>query len=222
MLTNWIDSLFPVRCLQCHQTLRNQEPGLCTTCLDSLAGWPTAFNTQALADEIFGGRVPIQSVYLLATFHTHSPLRSALHSIKYHGNKELARVLGSQLFHHHPFSSNIDIAVPVPIHPEKRLKRGYNQAEIIAKGICEESGIRLENALIKIANTQSQTLLSREDRWENASKSYELSENQIAEKDILLVDDTLTTGATLEACALPLLEGGAKSISVAVLGYASV
>lgn len=222
MLTKWINWLFPPRCIQCNNTLIISEPEMCSTCLDELPGWPTEFNPSQLADDLFGGRVPIQAVHLLATFHSESPLRKALHSIKYNRNKELAKQLGSLLFHRHAHAIRADIVVPVPIHPDKKRRRGYNQAEEIARGVSQSSGLEVRNALMKVENTSSQTLLNREQRWENVANSFQLSEPSVANLNVLLVDDTLTTGATLEACAIQLLNGGAKSISIAALGYASV
>lgn len=221
MLTNWINWVFPNRCISCSNMLIPKEPGMCFNCLDTTAGWPTEFNPELLAQELFGGRIPISSTHLLATFHTHSPLRKALHAIKYQGNRQLAQTLGAMLYRRQASQMQFDCIVPVPIHHEKAMIRGYNQAEEIARGISESSQVPLLTALEKLQNTSSQTLLNRKERWENVAHSFQLKNPKINSRHILLVDDTLTTGATLEACAEQLLNGGAASISIAALGYAS-
>ncbi|NVK27234.1 MAG: ComF family protein [Flavobacteriia bacterium] len=211
-----------MRCKLCHEILQDQSSGLCAPCIDSIAGWPSEFNPSSLADEIFGGRIEIEAVYLLASFHVESPLRKALHEIKYNGNTALANELGRQLSIRNRIQlTKIESITPVPLHPEKLKLRGYNQSEAIAKGIAEASGIVIQNLLSRKKFTPSQTKLNRNQRWSNVEDAFQLNIKTNLPEHVLLVDDTTTTGATLEACAIQLKKAGVKKISIAALGYAT-
>lgn len=222
VLTNTINLLFPKRCKLCNEPLSDPKSGICVVCIDSIAGWPPDFNPVALADEIFGGRIEIEAVYLLASFHAESPLRSALHEIKYEGNVELAGKLGRQLAIRNQLNqSGFSSVTPVPLHPAKFDLRGYNQSEAIAKGIASEAGIKAEVLLKRTKHTPSQTKLDRTHRWSNVEDAFEIIDTSQIPSHVLVVDDTITTGATLEACAIQLKRVGVKRISIAALGYAT-
>lgn len=179
-------------------------------------------NPAKFADELFGGRTPIQSVYLLATFHTHSPLRPALHEIKYNNNPALAQTLGQLMAERYQHQMlEVDALVPVPLHPDKQKQRGYNQSEQIAIGMSRTLNLPVASMLTRTVLNPSQTKLNRRERWDNVSGSFSFNPNVQAARHVLLIDDTLTTGATLEACAQQLLDSGTSLVSIATLGYAS-
>ena len=123
-----------------------------------------------------------------------------------------------------PLFNAIDMLVPVPLHPKKYHQRGFNQAQVISKGIGNALNKPVENSnLIRTIHTSSQTRKSRYDRWENVRDAFTVNRpEKLMGKHLLLVDDVLTTGATLEACATVLLDIENTKVSVATLGYAQV
>lgn len=123
--------------------------------------------------------------------------------------------------HQNLHKAKIDAIVPVPIHPDKKAVRGYNQSEMIANGLAEVLETPVIQALYRESQTVSQTKLNRVERWDNVKDAFSCKATTELPNHILLVDDTLTTGATLEACAVKLLEKYNVKISVATLGYAS-
>jgi ComF family protein len=144
-----------------------------------------------------------------------------LHQLKYRNKPELGNVLGrmyGQLLLEHGFDNHWDTVIPVPLHVNKLKRRGYNQSERFAQGIAEVIGIPAENGLERIKFTETQTNKSRLQRWENVEDVFRTS-NQLNmhNKRILLVDDVMTTGATLAVCANTLLKEGAQSVDIAVI-----
>jgi ComF family protein len=112
--------------------------------------------------------------------------------------------------------------VPVPLHPQKKILRGYNQSELIADGIASTTGMPVNNlALFREVNKTSQTRKSRSERWEEIQHDFIAESNVVKGKNLILVDDVCTTGATVEACALTLLNAGASSVGLLTLAFAS-
>ena len=116
-----------------------------------------------------------------------------------------------------------ELLVPVPLHPQREAKRGYNQAALLAVALGEEIGLPVaEQALQRVRNTASQTKLTRQERRVNVNAAFEMKTGaDFQGKHVVLVDDVATTGATLEACAITLLQGGAKNVSAFTLARAS-
>jgi ComF family protein len=149
-----------------------------------------------------------------------------MHQLKYRGNKEmgiyLGRLMGHALAETNRFRA-VDALVPLPLHPSKEKKRGYNQATVLCQGIAEvlEKPI-LKGVVIRTSHTESQTAKNRVQRWENMEGRFQLVKPQAIEgKHILLVDDVITTGATLEACGAELLEAENVQLSLATLCFSS-
>jgi ComF family protein len=115
----------------------------------------------------------------------------------------------------------IDLCIPMPLHRKKIFSRGYNQATLLCKGIQEQTGIGFdESSLLRIHHTETQTHKSRVERWTNVSGIFEVvNQNAIRGKNILIIDDVITTGASTESCAHTLLHAGAQQIAVASLAY---
>lgn len=178
-------------------------------------------DAQLMAQNLFGGRLPIEALYIHSTFNKNSTLRQILHHIKYSGEKKLAFEMGQRFASRHLHSIHVDGITYVPIHPNKKQKRGFNQSEELAKGIAKSLQIPLVHALEKTTPTRSQTEFTREERWTNVAHTFAISHAFSPCRRILLVDDTLTTGATLEACGQVLLNAGVQKLSLAALGYAS-
>lgn len=148
-----------------------------------------------------------------------------MHSLKYKGRQETGIFLGEQYGNELKESSyfnTVELILPVPMHPTKLRIRGYNQCEKIATGLSNSMNVPFQfDCLSKVVHTESQTKKSRYERWENVQNVFKVNQPEfIAGKHILLVDDVLTTGATLEACATKLLEVPGTRVSVVTLAYA--
>ena len=161
---------------------------------------------------------PIRSAFL---FEGH--IRGVIHALKYRGAKSIAQVLRKRMataWHYYAMES--DVIVPVPLYANREIKRGYNQATVIANALGYEVHIPVtEQALVRVRNTASQTKLNRQERQKNVSDAFICTENAMfVGKRVTLVDDVATTGATLDACAVTLLNSGAKSVNAFTLARA--
>jgi ComF family protein len=175
--------------------------------------------------DLFDGRLRIQYATSLLFYDKGSIYRRLLYQLKYKGKKEagyfLGRLLGSRIQ-----KSNLkipDYIIPVPLHPSKQRRRGYNQSAILARGVSEILGIPvLENTLKRTSHTQTQTQKGRFERWQNVEAVFECREVQkLKNKHVLLIDDVVTTGATLEAAGSRLLEIEGLTLSLATAAYTS-
>ncbi len=229
MKINFINDMrvifFPDSCCCCGDALLSSEYQICTSCSLGLPFTDYSNMVKNPVEKIFWGRVQIDSATALLSFSKKGSVQKILHSIKYKDNKELAvfmgRQLGSALAESHRFD-NVDYLVPVPLHPKKRKKRGYNQSEEIAKGIAQKFDKPVvANVLIRTEFTQTQTKKHRFSRWENVSDKFALTDTDyFAGKHILIIDDVITTGATLESCAHAILQAPNSKVSVAGLAFA--
>lgn len=216
---------FPSTCLICGKRLGSFGIVLCLRCETR---FPISEHTDASRDpvcEIFWGRIPLKAGTALFRFEKGSSYQSMVHDLKYRGHWRtglyLGRLLGQKL--QKGVCSACDLAVPVPLHPRRLRQRGYNQSEFIARGISEVLGIPVHNKLIRrIKYQSSQTSLNRMERFRNMDSVFSLcsSTPDLHNKKILLVDDIVTTGATLEACSRLFLDGFNCSIHMAVLCHA--
>lgn len=173
----------------------------------------------------FAGRVNIEKATTLAYFTNEGLLQHLLHKLKYDGKKEIGTFLGKTLAHdlqQVKWSEKIDAIIPVPLHPKKEATRGFNQAEIIAEGMQEVLNIPvITDVLHRARYTESQTKKTREERLLNMKDAFEVKHREkITGKHLLLIDDVLTTGATLEACAIALSQITNIHISIATIGIA--
>jgi len=228
----WLRSMADVmarrECLCCGNELRAFETDICTFCLADLPDSYTWISGDSPADKVFWGRVATEKVTSLFLYK--GPYRNLVYSLKYKGNYRLAvrlgRLLGQKI------AEDIDLIVPVPLHPRKKRHRGYNQSELISKGILLElkkrnPSVAIERKLLQRRNfTRTQTQKDRADRWKNVCDAFRVSpkraeevKNKFGRPHILIVDDVLTTGATLDACATNLLAALDCRISIATLAY---
>lgn len=201
---------FPVTCITCGKRLASFSDILCLQCEYNLPRTGFMDYANNPVSRAFWGRIPVEMGTSLLRFDKGSSYQSLLHELKYKGNRRvgyyLGRLLGKELINS-PFSS-CDIMVPVPLHPKRHRKRGYNQSEIIARGISLATGIPVVTDLLeRTVHHHSQTSLGRYERFMNISGNFRVCTNapNVNGMKILLVDDVVTTGSTLEACGLELL-----------------
>jgi ComF family protein len=218
--------LFPRLCAGCSKPLLPEEEVLCLNC--NVYYLPrTAYHHLHENETIlrFAGRFPFEKATSLAYFTSEGLLQHLLHELKYNDRKDIGIFLGRQLAYdleQTKWANGIDAIVPVPLHPDKEKLRGYNQSIIISEGMSKVLDMpAMGNALLRIRNTESQTQKTREERILNVQEAFAVKDTEkIKGKHLLLVDDVLTTGATLESCAIALLQTPGVRISIATIGIA--
>lgn len=194
-----------------------------------IAGMPeTNFHIYANnpIEKIFWGRLPLASATAQYYFTKESLMQHLMHELKYRGNKELGlqmgRLIGNDLQQTNRFCY-VDALIPLPLFPAREKRRGYNQATIICEGIAQVLNVEvLRDVVVRTKHTETQTKKGRMERWKNMEGKFELLNSQrIQDKHVLLVDDVVTTGATLEACGHELIAVNNTRLSIATLCYAS-
>ncbi|RUT73156.1 ComF family protein [Ancylomarina longa] len=224
-VNDFINLFYPDLCAACGNYLFKNEKIICTKCLYHLPKTDFHLQKHNPVSILFWGRVPIEYAAALYTFSKGSKYQKLIHKLKYHGATEIGIELGKLLgynLHKSEFFRDIDMIIPVPLHPRKQKIRGYNQAEVIADGIAESMKVPvLTNNLIRKVHTQSQTKKNKLERWENVDNIFSLQNpEQLCNMHLLLVDDVVTTGSTLEACAHALQVAEGVKVSIATLAYA--
>jgi len=217
--------LFPHVCSGCGSDMLNKESLLCMRCIDAMPETNFEIHANNPVEKKFWGRLPFQQATAQYYFIRESLMQRLMHQFKYKKNKELGtqlgRMMGESLKKSNRFT--IDALIPLPLFPAKEKKRGYNQATILCEGIAESLQVPvLSDVIIRSQHTDTQTKKGRIERWQNMEGKFVLAKpGAIANKRVLLVDDVVTTGATLEACALELLKGKNVELSIAALCYAA-
>ncbi len=214
--------VFPHVCDGCGSDLLNIESRLCIRCLASLPETNFEIHPNNPVEKDFWGRLPIISGSAHLYFTKESLVQLLMHQLKYRRNKELGlqlgRMMGSALMSSNRFS-DIDALVPLPLFPSKEKKRGYNQSRVLCDGISEIFNLPvLSNVIARPQHTETQTKKGRIERWRNIEGKFRLVDpEEIKNKHLLLVDDVITTGATLEACGNELLSAENVKLSIATL-----
>jgi len=221
-----VDLVFPDFCEVCSELLIKGEKSICLSCFYEMPKTHYWKETENEIEKIFWGKVNIERACALFFYRKGSNFRPLIHKLKYQGSYKLGMRLGEELGFHlksAPLYKDVDLIVPVPLHPKKERQRGYNQSNCISKGISEIMNIPVEtNSLIRTQYTETQTLKAKQERWENVSDIFALkSTSSIENKHILLVDDVITTGSTMEACSTTILNNCNCKVSLASIGYAS-
>ena len=217
---NVINLFFSNLCAGCDGSLTYGQKHFCISCLIHFP-----INQSQDPSELFWGRVPIQHGVSLLTFEKGNSTQKMLHKIKYKDQKQLAIHLGNKLgteIKSKDWSKDIDLILPVPLHSSKERSRGYNQALLIAEGVQEVLSVPIEDGTVvrTVANI-TQTKKNKFERWENVEQVFKLAHSKnIQNKHVLLIDDAITTGSTLEACIRCMLAAENCKISIATLAIA--
>lgn len=217
--------LFPHQCIGCGSDIIAKENFLCLECINDLPHTHFALHANNPVEKIFWGRIPVTNAMSELYFTKASIVQNIVHEFKYRGNKKvgifLGNLIGQSILNSNRFQ-NIDFIIPLPLYDKKEKSRGYNQAEILCSGISEILNIPVvaKNVIRKVP-TETQTKKARTERWENVNSSFfVLYEDPLKDKHVLLVDDVITTGATLEACASEILKVPDVRVSIATLAIA--
>lgn len=222
--TDLLSLLFPVLCNGCGLTLYRGEKTICAHCLADLPYTDFHLYPDNLVAKQFWGRLPCNDAMALLYFKKGSKTQNLIHHLKYKGRSEVGYTLGNLLGEKLRISQQykaIDYIVPVPLHLKKERIRGYNQSKYIADGIANQIASPVnDHCLLRKKVTKSQTKKSRYTRYENMQTVFQVDDPEtLINKHILLVDDVITTGATLEACGRSLLNSGIKKLSIATLAF---
>ncbi len=220
-----IGLFYPQVCAACGASLFKWERLVCTRCRSFLPKTGYERNEDNPLARVFYGRVRLRAVTACFFFSKEGKVQHLIHELKYKGNSDAGVFLGQELgktLKEAPLFQGVDYLIPVPLHPKREKERGYNQSKMIAQGISEVTGIPIgDEFLRRLVHTSTQTHKSKEERWQNVKDIFELRhEDKLENKYVLLVDDVLTTGATLEACALKLSSVPGITISCATAACA--
>lgn len=228
-LANWAEAaaclFFPHHCAGCGSDRLDRQTEICLRCLHRLPQTHFTGHSENPVEKIFWGRTPVQAATSLFFYSQDSIMQALLHELKYRGNQalgiQLGSLLGTALKNNSRFP--VDVLVPVPLHPSKEKSRGFNQATLICQGIAGVTGLPVCTTLLRRNSERStQTKKDRAERWENMRGIFEATPSKEAPyKNILLIDDVITTGATLEACGQALVETGERKLWIASVCYSN-
>ncbi len=226
LLNDFFNLFFPNTCVTCNRQLVKNEEVICLHCLYHLPRTNFHLCEDNPVAKTFWGRVPVKKATAYYYFAKGSKFRKLIHQLKYKGSTEIGIFLGEQFaleLLQTEFLNDIHKIVPVPLHPAKEKKRGYNQSYFIALGMSKCAKIPLDvKTLKRITASESQTRKTRFERWRNVEEKFSLSNPEnFANQHILLIDDVITTGATIESCAQAVLSVQGTKVSVASLAYAN-
>lgn len=215
---------YPHICIGCGSDVLDAESFICLECINNLPHTNFAQHANNPVEKKFWGRIPVSAATSEFYFSKASIIQNIIHEFKYKGNIKvghyLGRLIGSSLLNSNRF--DIDVIVPIPLFERKEKKRGYNQAMVLGEGISAIMNVPLlKRDVARIVYTDTQTKKHRTERWTNVEKSFFVkAPSRLEGKHILLVDDVITTGATLEACGAEILKINNTRLSIATLATA--
>ena len=217
--------IFSKTCAHCGVQLIMHESALCLSCIQKMPRSNNYDKPNNTAEARIAGRFPFERVATFALYTKGGILQPLIHKLKYKNKKEIGIDLGYTFgceISESQFISPINLIVPVPLHIKKERKRGYNQAKMIALGLSKSTGIPIStDNLLRTVHNPTQTKLSAKQRWENVAGIFSVKNpSEFENKHLLLVDDIITTGSTLEACAHAIEHCSNVKISIAVIGMA--
>lgn len=219
-----ISLFYPELCMCCDKNLSYNEDTICVNCLHDLPFTHYSAQPRNCVEKSFFGRIKIEEATSLFYFKKGGIAQKSIHKLKYKKQEHIGNFLGELLAYDMKDSGrfkNIDCIIPVPIHPQKKKTRGYNQLDLFGQTLSQHLKLPFyDKILIKTNSSETQTKKQRYDRWKNASESFLLTDIEfLRDKHILLIDDIITTGATLEACSNELFKTKNIKISLATMAY---
>jgi ComF family protein len=221
---DFISLFYPNYCLACSTSLFKGEEVVCTRCILEMPQTNYHLDPANSLMKRFGGRLPVDMICALFRFTKNGRIQHLLHQLKYKNHPEigvlLGKLYGTKLAP--TLQKTIDLILPVPLHPSRLRRRGYNQSGKFAEGLSTILSVPYSDELIcRKIKTLTQTRKSKLQRWENVEDVFAIQAPQeIVGRHILLVDDVITTGATIEACGQMLFDGGCNSVSIACIAEA--
>ncbi len=224
IVEDFISLFFPRYCLSCSVALVKGEETLCTRCIFDLPRTNYDKEDNLVKDRL-AGRLPLLYAFAFIKFKKRGNVQRLLHALKYNHHPEigvkLGKVFGKEL-NEMGLGSAFDLIIPVPLHNSRKRKRGYNQSAKFAEGLSFSLGVPWDESIsIRQTKTATQTKRSRGQRWENVKDVFSISPTSALKGSrVLLVDDVITTGATLEACGMHLIHNGCRELSIACIAEA--
>ncbi|MFZ4401132.1 MAG: ComF family protein [Bacteroidales bacterium] len=226
LFQDFFSLIYPNNCMACGNNLFKNEHLICTSCLFHLPKTNYHLEKDNPISQIFWGRCNINTAAAYFYFTKAGKVQHLVHQLKYKGKKEIGiyigEIYGRELMQS-PDYSKTNVIIPVPLHPKKQKKRGFNQSEVFAIGLSASMNIPIDTqTLIRTFASETQTKKSRFKRWENVKEIFSLQNPEtLKNKHILLVDDVITTGATIEACVNLLNSIEGVTINIASIAVAS-
>jgi len=223
--TDFVSLLFPTLCQACGESLVTGEELICLNCRYNLPFTDFHLKPDNMVAQQFWGKIHLEGAYAMCYFAKGGKMQHLMHHFKYKGIQKIGNLLGNiageQLLKSPVFKS-ADVVIPVPLHKSRLRKRGYNQSMCFAEGLSEKMRIPIdENNLVRLRATETQTHRSRFSRFENMREVFTLTNPEsLRNKHVLLVDDVVTTGSTLEACGTALLKAEGLKLSIATIACA--
>lgn len=219
-ISDFIRLLFPPCCIVCGRGLCVSETFICVHCLTDLPKTNYHLVRDNELEKLFWGKIPIERVSSYFSYIKGNGFEKILYTLKYYGQKEVGLVMGKCMATEmlsSDFFDGIDLIIPLPLHAKRENKRGYNQSEWIAKGVSEVTGVPIDVVSVKrIAENLTQTHKNKWDRWDSVQGIFSVTLNhRLQGKHVLLIDDVLTTGATILSCASEIVK--VKDVKISVL-----
>lgn len=221
-MINLLNLIFPKVCLSCTAHLTDNELHLCTICRHQLPVTNIHFNNDDIIKKMFYGRLKLENATALLFYSKKGVVQEMIHNLKYRGYQDIALCLGewlgAELAELEVYKS-IDLVISVPLHKAKRQKRGFNQVTKFGKAIAKALDVPYsEDVLLKVTNTKTQVFKDRLKRWSDYGAVFKVEDTHLLDnKHVLLVDDIITTGATIESCATELQKAKNLKLSIATM-----
>ena len=219
-----LNLFYPDRCIGCSKHLSYHQKLICVACAHDLPYSYYSKNNWSPVEKLFYGKIPIQFATSLLLYESKSITQKLIHELKYHKNQKIGELFGELIaidLLNNKKVSELDYIIPVPLHANKLRKRGYNQLSKLGHVLSKKLQVPyIENLLLKTSSTETQTKNNKVARWKNAQHSFELSNTSFLEnKHVLLLDDVITTGATLESCSKELLKTKKITLSICTIAH---
>ena len=226
LINDFLSLIYPRHCEACSNNLFKHEMFVCNYCKLNLPKSNFHKNSVNELSSVFAGRIPFTNALSFYVFEKSGRVQKLLHAIKYQNQKGLAEFLGKQyandLIKDNVFS-DVDVIIPIPLHKNKLKLRGFNQSEWFAKGLATNLNIKLDlEVMVRKVETNTQTKKRKYERWENVEGIFELTDYEhLKNKHVLIIDDVITTGATIEAAWACIQNIEGIKISIAAIAFST-